>query len=78
MPRTIEIEMTHDLVGSCRAGDVVTVLGLVKVMNAEAEGEYPDIFCRLRWQGHLQHTSRLSCIRTCTGTDSTNFACVNR
>ena len=38
MPRTIEIEITHDLVGSCRAGDVVTVLGLVKVMNAEAEG----------------------------------------
>ena len=37
MPRTIEIEMMHDLVGSCRAGDAVTVLGLVKVMTAEAE-----------------------------------------
>lgn len=43
VPRTIEIELTHDLVGSCRAGDVVTVLGLVKVMNTETE---PGLPCR--------------------------------
>ena len=38
MPRTFEVEMTHYLVGSCRAGDMVTVLGIVKVINAEQEG----------------------------------------
>ena len=38
VPRTIEIELTRDLVESCKAGDVVTVLGMVKVMNAEQDG----------------------------------------
>lgn len=37
MPRTIEVDLTDDLVGSCRAGDVVTVLGIVKVINTETE-----------------------------------------
>lgn len=35
IPRTIEIELTEDLVNSCSAGDVVTVLGLVKVMSTD-------------------------------------------
>ena len=35
VPRTIEVEMTEDLVSSCSAGDVITVLGLVKVMSTD-------------------------------------------
>lgn len=37
VPRTIEIDLTRDLVSTCRAGDVVTVLGIVKVMNAASD-----------------------------------------
>ena len=39
VPRTIEIDLTRDLVGCCRAGDIVTVLGIVKVMNAAEAGQ---------------------------------------
>ena len=35
VPRTIEVELTGDLVGSCCAGDEVTVLGIVRVLSAE-------------------------------------------
>ncbi|GMH34114.1 hypothetical protein BSKO_01948 [Bryopsis sp. KO-2023] len=38
IPRTVEVELTNDLVDCCVAGDVVTVLGLVKVINTEANG----------------------------------------
>ena len=37
VPRTIEVELTRDLVESCFAGDVVTVLGLVKVMSTDSK-----------------------------------------
>ena len=37
VPRTIEVELTRDLVENCSAGDVVTVLGLVKVMSTESK-----------------------------------------
>lgn len=36
IPRTIEVELTEDLVDSCTAGDVVTIAGIVKVINTEA------------------------------------------
>ncbi|EIE22418.1 MCM-domain-containing protein [Coccomyxa subellipsoidea C-169] len=35
IPRTIEVELKEDLVDSCTAGDVVTVVGIVKVVNTE-------------------------------------------
>lgn len=38
IPRTVEIEMKSDLVNCCTAGDVVTVIGLVNVIDAEAGG----------------------------------------
>lgn len=36
VPRTVEVELLRDLVDCCVAGDVVTVLGLVKVICTEA------------------------------------------
>ncbi|XP_066280875.1 DNA helicase MCM8-like [Branchiostoma lanceolatum] len=35
IPRTVECELTRDLVDSCAPGDVVTVTGIVKVMSSE-------------------------------------------
>ena len=37
VPRTLEVELTRDLVDSCSAGDFVTVLGVVKVLSTTAE-----------------------------------------
>lgn len=37
VPRNIEIELTGDLVDSCVPGDVVSICGIVKVANVEAE-----------------------------------------
>ncbi|XP_031474929.1 probable DNA helicase MCM8 isoform X2 [Nymphaea colorata] len=34
MPRTIECELTEDLVDSCIPGDVMTVTGIIKVINS--------------------------------------------
>lgn len=43
VPRSIEVELRGDLVDACTAGDVVTVVGLVKVINTEAEaGKRPS------------------------------------
>ena len=39
VPRTVEVELTQDLVSSCVVGDVVTVLGLVKVLATGEAGE---------------------------------------
>ena len=36
LPRTLEVELLRDLVDCCVAGDMVTVLGLVKVICTEA------------------------------------------
>lgn len=36
VPRTLEVELTRDLVDSCSAGDVVTALGIVKVLSTDA------------------------------------------
>ena len=36
VPRTLEVELLRDLVDCCVAGDLVTVLGLVKVICTEA------------------------------------------
>lgn len=33
MPRTVECELTEDLVDACIPGDVVTVIGIIKVIN---------------------------------------------
>ena len=35
IPRTIECELTQDLVDSCVPGDLVTVAGIVKAVNTE-------------------------------------------
>ncbi|KAI8477754.1 DNA replication licensing factor mcm8, partial [Branchiostoma belcheri] len=37
IPRTVECELTRDLVDSCAPGDVVTVTGIVKVMSSEED-----------------------------------------
>ena len=36
MPRTLEVEMQGGLVDAAAVGDVVRVLGLVRVLNADA------------------------------------------
>lgn len=33
MPRTVECELTEDLVDACIPGDVVTVTGIIRVIN---------------------------------------------
>lgn len=33
VPRTVECELTEDLVDACIPGDVVTVTGIIKVIN---------------------------------------------
>ncbi|KAG5857422.1 hypothetical protein ANANG_G00019300 [Anguilla anguilla] len=38
IPRTVECELTQDLVDSCVPGDTVTITGVVKVSNEEANG----------------------------------------
>ena len=45
VPRTIEVELTGDLVGSCCAGDEVTVLGIVRVLSAESGSGQCHICC---------------------------------
>ncbi len=37
VPRTLEVELREDLVDCCAAGDVVTVVGLVRVLEASAD-----------------------------------------
>ncbi|KAL3137862.1 hypothetical protein ABBQ38_005115 [Trebouxia sp. C0009 RCD-2024] len=37
VPRTLEVELTRGLVDSCSAGDVVTALGIIKVLSTDAE-----------------------------------------
>ncbi|XP_057865260.1 probable DNA helicase MCM8 isoform X2 [Cryptomeria japonica] len=37
MPRTVECELTEDLVDACIPGDVVTVCGIVKVINTDID-----------------------------------------
>ena len=36
VPRPIDVELTEDLVESCLPGDVVTIVGIVKVISGEA------------------------------------------
>lgn len=38
IPRTIDVELTDDLVDCCSPGDVLTVSGMVKVINSTGEG----------------------------------------
>lgn len=37
MPRTVECELTEDLVDCCIPGDIVTVTGIVKVLNTSMD-----------------------------------------
>eukprot|EP01112_Ceratiomyxa_fruticulosa_P012920 TRINITY_DN3601_c0_g2_i1.p1 TRINITY_DN3601_c0_g2~~TRINITY_DN3601_c0_g2_i1.p1 ORF type:complete len:728 (+),score=149.30 TRINITY_DN3601_c0_g2_i1:149-2332(+) len=41
VPRTIEIELTDDLVDSCVPGDIITVCGIVKMISVEPEKGNP-------------------------------------
>eukprot|EP00026_Physarum_polycephalum_P003849 Phypoly_transcript_03865.p1 GENE.Phypoly_transcript_03865~~Phypoly_transcript_03865.p1 ORF type:complete len:758 (+),score=108.96 Phypoly_transcript_03865:32-2275(+) len=41
VPRSIEAELTGDLVDTCVPGDVITICGIVKVANIEAEKGNP-------------------------------------
>lgn len=36
VPRPIDVELCEDLVGACQPGDVVTVVGMVRVLPGEA------------------------------------------
>ena len=38
VPRNVEVELLDDLVGCCSAGDEVSVLGFVRVLNTDASG----------------------------------------
>ena len=38
IPRTIECELTEDLVNKCNPGDLVTVIGIVQATNLEEAG----------------------------------------
>ncbi len=38
VPRPIDVELAEDLVDSCMPGDVVSVVGVVKVINGEGQG----------------------------------------
>ena len=37
MPRTVDVELREDLVDCCAAGEVVTVVGLVRVLDTAAD-----------------------------------------
>jgi DNA helicase MCM8 len=37
VPRTVECELTEDLVDCCIPGDIVTVTGIVKVLNTSMD-----------------------------------------
>lgn len=49
MPRTVECELTEDLVDACIPGDVVTVIGIIKVIN-----NYMDVGGGI-WSFNLSH-----------------------
>lgn len=34
VPRTVECELTEDLVDACIPGDIVTVIGIIRVINS--------------------------------------------
>ncbi|PSN44603.1 DNA helicase MCM8 [Blattella germanica] len=46
VPRTVECELTEDLLDSCVPGDIVTVTGIVKVRNSEetSKKKVPSMF----------------------------------
>lgn len=37
VPRTLDVELREDLVDTCAAGEVVTVVGLVRVIDASTD-----------------------------------------
>lgn len=37
IPRTVDCELTEDLVDTCVPGDVVTICGIVKVINTDLD-----------------------------------------
>ena len=48
MPRTVECELTKDLVDACIPGDVVTVTGIIRGINT-----YMDIGGGMDYGGHF-------------------------
>lgn len=63
VPRTLEVELTRDLVDSCSAGDVVTALGVVKVLSTDAEAGKPPWSCMIN--GLMIPASNSLCQLTC-------------
>jgi len=37
LPRTVECELTEDLVNACIPGDIVTVCGIVEIINPSTD-----------------------------------------
>lgn len=46
IPRTIECELTQDLVDSCVPGDMVTITGVIKVSSEEGMRHCPHCQCK--------------------------------
>lgn len=46
IPRTIECELTQDLVDSCVPGDMVTITGVIKVSSEESKRYCPHYQCK--------------------------------
>lgn len=49
VPRTVDVELREDLVDCCAAGEVVTVVGLVRVLDTAADpgANLPESSCDL-------------------------------
>lgn len=64
VPQTVDIELFEDLVDTCSIGDTVTIVGLVKVINADqhkgAESKCSDVADRGL---NLLHSFHLFCCR---------------
>lgn len=65
MPRTVECELTQDLVDACIPGDVVTVTGIIRGIN-----NYMDIGGGMIVIACFCYPSYMvACIKTCLDAD---------
>ena len=68
VPRTVDVELREDLVDCCAAGEVVTVVGLVRVLDTAADPGHnrPDslatgVICLL-WKEMMSQRRSLDCL----------------